>query len=45
MDRDERLEEIELKNKIIFSIQGLGGVRTIKHQDKILEAYIKGPHC
>jgi len=26
-------------------MQGLGGIRTIKRQDKILEAYIKGPHC
>jgi len=26
-------------------MQGLGGVRTIKHQDRVLEAYIKGPHC
>lgn len=26
-------------------MQGLGGVRTIKRQDRILEAYIKGQHC
>jgi hypothetical protein len=44
-DHDEHQEIKELKNKIIFSIQGLGGVRTIKHRDRILEAYIKGPHC
>jgi hypothetical protein len=45
MDHDQEHEERELKNKIIFSMQGLGGVRTIKRQDRVLEAYIKGPHC
>ena len=35
-DHDEHQEARELKNKIIFSIQGLGGVRTIKHRDRIL---------
>lgn len=34
-----------MKNKIIFSMQGLGGVRTIKRNDRLLEAYIKGQHC
>lgn len=26
-------------------MQGLGGVRTIKRNDRLLEAYIKGQHC
>ncbi len=45
VDYDQLEEERDLKNKVIFSVQGLGGIRTIKRQDKILQAYIKGPHC
>jgi hypothetical protein len=26
-------------------MQGLGGVRSIKRNDRLLEAYIKGQHC
>ncbi len=26
-------------------MQGLGGIKHIKRNDKVLEAYIKGPHC
>lgn len=45
VDQNQEEEDRELKNKIIFNIQGLGGIRTIKTQEKVLEAYIKGTHC
>jgi hypothetical protein len=36
MDHDDEHEEKELKHKIIFNMQGLGGVRTIKRNDRLL---------
>ena len=44
-DQDLEQEERELKTKIIFNMQGLGGIRSIKRNDRLLQAYIKGPHC
>ncbi len=30
---------------MLFAVQGLGSVRTVRQGDKYIEAYIKGPHC
>ena len=35
-DHDLQQEEKDLKNRLIFSIQGLGGIRNIKRGDKVL---------
>jgi hypothetical protein len=42
MDHNFEEEDKDLKTKIIFAMQGLGGVRTVNHQ---ITAYIKGTHC
>lgn len=36
VDQNQEEEDRELKNKIIFNVQGLGGIRTIKAQEKVL---------
>ena len=45
IDQDNEFQEKELRTKILFSIQGLGAVRTIEKEGKRIDAYIKGDYC
>ena len=45
MDHNYEIEDKDLHDKVLFAVQGLGSIRTIKQGDKYFEAYIKGPHC
>lgn len=42
IDHDQELEEKDLRTKVVFAIQGLGSVRTVKRRGRDIEAYIKG---
>lgn len=48
MERDlgyDEFEEKDLKDKILFAVQGLGSIKTIKKDGRQIEAYIKGDYC
>ncbi len=45
IDHNYEVEDKELKDKVLFAVQGLGSVRSIQQGDKTIEAYIRGPHC
>lgn len=45
LDQDNEFEERDLRSKVLFAMQGLGGIRNIKKDGKQIEAYIKGDYC
>lgn len=37
--------EAQVRDDILFAIQGFGSVQRIKKGDMLIDAYIKGKHC